>query len=63
MKPKIDPSQFGNEKGFSIQHYLVKLVNKIITLLDTNNEHEKYAVMAQLVAWSKAFDKQDPSSH
>ena len=60
MKPKMDPSQFGNEKGLSIQHYLVKLVNKILTLLDTNNEHEKYAVVAQLVDWSKAFDRQDP---
>ena len=60
MKPKMDPSPFGNEKGLSIQHYLVKLVNKILTLLDTNNEHEKYAVVAQLVDWSKAFDRQDP---
>ena len=60
MKPKMDPSQFGNEKGLSIQHYLVKIVNKILTILDTNNDDEKYAVVAQLVDWSKAFDRQDP---
>ena len=60
MSPNIDPSQFGNEPGLSIQHYLVKMVNQILTILDTNNEQEKYAVVAQLVDWSKAFDRQDP---
>ena len=60
MVPYIDPSQFGNEKGLSITHYLVKMVNQILTILDTNNEYEKYAVLAALVDWSKAFDRQDP---
>ena len=60
MDPSTDPSQFGNEKGLSIQHYLLKMVNKILTILDTNNDREKYAVVAQLVDWSKAFDRQDP---
>ena len=36
------------------------MVNRILTILDTNNEHEKYAVLAQLIDWSKAFDRQDP---
>jgi hypothetical protein len=56
----MDPSQFGNEKGLSIQHYLVKMVNRILTILDSNNEQEKYAVITMLVDWSKAFDRQDP---
>ena len=60
MSQNIDPAQYGNEKGLSIQHYLVKLVNRILTILDTNNDEEKYAVLAQLVDWSKAFDRQDP---
>ena len=59
MAPNIDPSQFGNEKGLNIQHYLVKFVNQILTILDTNNEKEKYAVLATLVDWSKAFDRID----
>ena len=59
MAPSIDPSQFGNEKGLSIQHYLMKMINKILTILVSNNEQEKYAVLAQLVDWSKAFDRQD----
>ena len=60
MKPSMDPSQYGNVKGLSIQHYLVKMVDKILTILDTNNNEEKYAVIAQMVDWSKAFDRQDP---
>ena len=60
MKPSMDPSQYGNVKGLSIQHYLVKMVDKILTILDTNNKEEKYAVIAQMVDWSKAFDRQDP---
>ena len=59
LSPNMNPSQFGNEKGLSIQHYLVKMVNKILTILDSNNESEKYAVLAQLIDWSKAFDRQD----
>ena len=38
MNPKTDPSQFGNEKGLSIQHYLVKMVHQILTILDSNND-------------------------
>ena len=60
MCPHIDPSQFGNEKGLSITHYLVEMVNRILTILDSNNDNEKYAVLAQLIDWSKAFDRQDP---
>ena len=61
MAPNMDKSQFGNVKGLSIQHYLVKIVNRILTILDTNNDEEKYAVISQLIDWSKAFDRQDPT--
>ena len=54
-----DPSQFGNERGLSITHYLVKMLHKILSILDTNNQKDKFAVLAQLVDWSKAFDRQD----
>ena len=53
------PSQFGNEKGLNIQHYLVKFISQILTTLDTNNEKEKYDVLATLVDWSIAFDRID----
>ena len=61
MEPHIDEAQYGNQKGLSIQHYLVKMVNRILTILDTNNTDEKYAVIANLIDWSKAFDMQDPT--
>lgn len=37
------------------------MLNQILTILDTNNEKQKYAVVAQFIDWSKAFDRQDPT--
>ena len=42
----------------STQHYLIKMVDRILTALDTNNKDEKYAVILQLVDWAQAFDRQ-----
>ena len=28
MRKQIDPSQFANQKGLSIQHYLVKMIRQ-----------------------------------
>ena len=36
MKPNIDPKQFGNQKHLGIQHYLVRLLNRILSSLDNN---------------------------
>ena len=36
------------------------MIDKILTILDTNNNDEKYAVIAQMVEWSKAFNRKDP---
>ena len=60
LDPNIDGAQFGNEKGLGITHYLVKMVHQILTILDSNDQKEKYAVIVQLIDWSKAFDRQDP---
>ena len=49
MKESCDPSQYGNCKGVSTQHYLIKMVDRILTVLDTNNQNEAYAVVVQLV--------------
>ena len=56
----MDPSHYGNVKCLSIQHYLVKKVDTILTILDSNSADEKYAVLAMLGDWIKAFDRQDP---
>ena len=34
MEAKLDPGQFGNQKGISIQHYLVKMLHRILGALD-----------------------------
>ena len=60
MAPSRDPSQYGNKKGVSINHYLIKMINKILTELDTNSSSQSMAVLAQLIDWSQAFDRQCP---
>ena len=60
MKPGADPSQYGNERGTSIQHYLIKLVHRILTALDTNSRRETFAVVANLIDWNSAFPRQCP---
>ena len=60
MKPTRDPSQFCNQKGVGIQHYLIQLIDRILTALDTNNQHEAYGIIVQLIDNSQAFDRQCP---
>ena len=60
MKPVRDCSQYGNSKGVSTQHYLIKMIDRILTVLDRNSQQEANAVIAQLVDWSQAFDRQCP---
>ena len=60
MAPSSDPSQYGNERGISTQHYLIKMINRILACLDKNNTDEAYAVIASLIDWSQAFDRQCP---
>ena len=60
MKEKADPSQFGNEKGTSVQHYLISMLHRILTVLDCNSEKQKFAVIANLIDWNSAFPRQCP---
>ena len=60
MAPTSDPSQYGNEKGISTQHYLIKMINRILTCLDENNNREAYGIIMQLIDWNQAFDRQCP---
>ena len=36
ISPKIDRSQYGNQKGTSTEHMMVKLMDRILQLLDNN---------------------------
>ena len=61
MKGTLDKSQYANQKGMSINHYLVKLVDRILGALDGSAKGENTAVIATYLDWSKAFDRQDPT--
>ena len=52
MKEKADPSQFGNEQGTSVQHYLISMLHRILSVLDCNSEKHKFAVIANLIDWN-----------
>ena len=60
MAPAMDKSQYGNEKGISVQHCLIKMLDTIQTKLDINNQNEKYAAILTMVDYSQAFDRQCP---
>ena len=58
MAPTRDPSQYGNEKKISAQHYLIKMLHRILTAVDRNSQKEAMAVILNMVDWSQAFDRQ-----
>ena len=55
----MDPTQYGNQKKTSIQHYLLKLMNRIVTNVDKNSKKEVNAVLATFVDWKSAYSHQD----
>ena len=59
MKSSRDLSQYGNEKRTSIQHYLIKLIHRILESTDKNSKNEKFAVVAAMIDWKSAFSRQD----
>ena len=61
MEASLDPKQFGNQKGRSIQHYLVLMIHKILEALDKNAKGEVSAVIVNLVDWENAFPRQCPT--
>ena len=61
MEPNLDPSQYGNQQKTSIQHYLVKLVHKILVVLDKyDSRKEINAVLVNMIDWDNAFPRQCP---
>ena len=60
MEAKFDPSQFGNQRGVSIQHYLIQMLHRILTALDNNSRGDIFAVVANLIDWNNAFPRQCP---
>ena len=60
MEASMDPAQFGNQKGTSIQHYLIKMIHRILTVLDNNSRKDIFAVVANMIDWNNAFPRQCP---
>ena len=60
MAEERDVSQYGNEKGISVNHYLIKMINEILVNDDKNTIYEKFAVFCTMVDWKQAFDRQCP---
>ena len=58
MENFLDPSQYGNRKQTSIQHYLVKLLHRILASVDNNSRHEINAVLCSFVDWRQAYSRQ-----
>ena len=56
----MDISQYGNQKNVSIQHYLIKMIHRILTAIDNNTRKETFAVVASLIDWKSAFKSQCP---
>ena len=60
MEEKLDPAQFGNQKGVSIQHYLIQMLHRILYMLDNNSKGDVFAIVANLIDWNNAFPRQCP---
>ena len=58
MGEKLDIRQFGGAKGNSITHYIIELINFI---LSNQEDTAPTAILAVLVDFSKAFNRQDHS--
>ena len=58
MSSTRDLSQYGNEKNLSSQHYLINMIHKVLTATDRNSQSEAIAVVANMIDWAQAFDRQ-----
>ena len=59
ITPNIDPAQYGNQAGTGTDHMIVAMLDKILAMLDESDGHA--AIIAALIDWKAAFDRQDPT--
>ena len=55
----IDVKQYGGKKKTGTEHMIVALMDRVLTLLDSNNT--KSAVLMAAADWAAAFDRGDPT--
>ena len=58
MKGKLDVSQYANQKGIVIQHYLINMIDRIQLALDNSENGEVNDAIATLIDWKQAFPRQ-----
>ena len=56
IKEKIDFRQYGGQKGNSITHYIIEFINFILSCQDSDDQT---AILALMVDFSKAFNRQN----
>ena len=56
IKDKIDFRQYGGQKGNSITHYLIEFISFILSCQDSSDQT---AILAVMVDFSKAFNRQN----
>ena len=61
METKLDKSQYANQAGTSAQHYLIKIVDKILKATDQNSRRETIAVLLTMVDCKEALDRKCPN--
>ena len=57
IESSLDQSQYGNKHGISIQHYLINMINKILTDCEKVDK-QSTAVLATFIDWKDAFPRQ-----
>ena len=54
----LDPAQYGNQKHKSIQHYLVRMLHRVVSNVDKNSKGETNAVICMFIDWKQAYSRQ-----
>ena len=58
MKQNIDSKQFGNQRNLSIQHYLVQMMPRLLSCVDSSSKGEATAVLCSFIDWKSAYSFQ-----
>ena len=58
MAGQQDPTQYGNRKRTGIQHYLVRMINRILSETDNNKKGKIKAVLCTFTDWKEAYSRQ-----
>ena len=57
METRVDPSQHGNRKRTGIQHFLIRLIHRILSETDNNSRGENRAVLYTFIDWKQAYSR------